>query len=371
MRIAIVSTPFIRVPPAGYGGTELFCYELAEELARRRHDVTLFTTGDSGTRCRKRALYARPEWPPTPADELNHAAWSLADIAQNDGVDLVHVNSVLAVPLARFCQVPMVHTLHHRREDAMSRVYTTHPEVHYVAISRRQLELEVPLARASVVHHGLSPDRYPPSASDEGYLLHLGRYSEEKGTHLAIDAARLAGVPMALAGRAHPQDRAYFDAEIVPRLKRASPRGGGAGGAPDVVELGEADHQRKVALLRGARALMCPIQWEEPFGLAAIEAMLCGAPVIGFARGSFPEIVEEGITGFLVPDGDVAGMARIARSLARFDRAACATRARERFSTEVMTTAYEGIYRAALAEAPRSVHRRSGAENGTRRTGAA
>ena len=368
MRIAIVSTPFIRVPPAGYGGTELFCYELAEELARRGHDVTLFTTGDSETSCRKRALYARPEWPPAPPDELNHAAWSLDDIAQGDGVDLVHVNSVLAVPLARFCRVPMVHTLHHRREDSMSRVYTRHPEVHYVAISQRQLDLEVPLARASVVHHGLSPDRYPPSASDEGYLLHLGRYSREKGTHLAIDAARLAGVPMMLAGRAHPQDRAYFDAEVVPRLGRTSPRGGGA---PDVIELGEADHERKVALLRGARALVCPIQWEEPFGLAAIEAMLCGAPVIGFARGSFPEIVEEGLTGFLVTEGDVAGMARVARSLAGFDRAACAARARERFTTAVMTTAYEAIYRAARAEPARSAHRRAGAEDGPRRTRAA
>jgi len=336
MRIAIVSTPFIRVPPLGYGGTELFCYELAEELDSRGHDVTVFTTGDSVLSCKRRALYHTPVWPPEAADEVNHGAWALAEIARG-GFDIAHLNSALALPTARFVYVPIVHTIHHRREPSLSRIFASHPDPFYVAISKRQLDLEVPLARSRVIYHGLSPRRYPPSLREEGYLVHIGRYAPEKGTHFAIDVARLSGLPIHLAGRTHPQDRAYFTEFVEPRLS-----------LPLVHEHGEADHRRKVELLSGARAIVLPLQWEEPFGLIAIEAMLTGTPVIGFARGSFPEIIDEGVTGFLVDDGDLEGLAHIARSLERFDRARCARRARDRFSIGVMTNAYEGLYRRAI-----------------------
>jgi len=332
VRIALLSTPFIRVPPAGYGGTELFCYELAEELCARGHDVTLFTTGDSVTTCEKRWLYACAEWPPTPYDDASHAGWACAEITRG-GFDVIHTNAALQVPFTRFVDAPAVHTLHHQRDAGMSRTYDAHPGVTYVAISHRQLELEAPLASATVIHHGLSPERYPESDHDDGYLLHLGRYAPEKGTHLAIEVARMAGLPIKLAGRTHPQDRAYVAEHVAPRL-----------GRPGVTEVGEADHPKKLALLRGARALVCPLTWEEPFGLVAIEAMLSGTPVIGFARGAYPEIVEEGRTGFLAPPGDVAALARLLGRAASFDRRACARRARERFSTAVMTDAYEALY---------------------------
>ncbi|WP_437314806.1 glycosyltransferase family 4 protein [Sorangium sp. So ce385] len=335
MRIAIISTPFIRVPPSGYGGTELFCYELAEGLSARGHEVTLFATGDSSVACRRRSLYASPRWPPAPEDEVNHVAWAASEIAREDRLDLVHLNSPIAVPFTRFLRVPAVHTLHHASCDESSRIYAQHPEVAYVAISERQRSLEIPLPRSCVIHHGVTPSRYPASLSDEGYLAHLGRYAEEKGTHLALDIARAAGMQLRLAGRAHPKDRLYYLREVAPRLRES--------GASD---LGEMDHDRKVALLRGARALLCPLQWEEPFGLIAVEAMLCGTPVLGFRRGSFPEIVDEGITGFLAAPGDGARLAALAAGLARFDRAACARRARERFSSAVMVGKYEALYRA-------------------------
>ena len=237
MRIALLSTPFIRVPPDGYGGTELFCYELAEELHARRHEVTLFTTGDSSGSCPRRWLYPRPEWPPSPYDDINHVAWAFAEIARGD-FDVIHLNSAVGLPFGRHVATPVVYTLHHHRIEAMSRLYAKHPRVTYVAISGRQLELEVTLADATVIHHGLAPDRYPPSARDEGYLLHLGRYAPEKGTHLAIDAARVAGLPLVLAGRVHAQDAAYFADEVAPRLAQpgASEAGRGRaraqGGAP-------------------------------------------------------------------------------------------------------------------------------------------
>jgi glycosyltransferase involved in cell wall biosynthesis len=337
MRIAIVSTPFVRVPPAGYGGTELFCHELAEELHARGHDVTLFTTGDSASSCRRRWLFAKPEWPPHPHDEMTHTAWAMS-AAATAGAEVLHVNSPSAVPLQPFLDVPVVHTIHHHHDPATARLYRAHPGVAYVAISHRQRETMAPLPGAVVIHHGLRPDGYPPSEEEDGYLLHLGRYAPEKGTHLAIDVAAAAGLPLLLAGRTHAQDAAYFAAEVAPRLAR-----------PGVLAVGEADRARKVALLRRARAVVCPLQWEEPFGLVAIEAMLCGTPVLGFARGSFPEIVEEGLTGFLAPPDDVEALARHAARLAGFDRAACARRARERFTAAVMTDAYEALYHRAIA----------------------
>ncbi len=332
MRIALISTPFIRVPPGGYGGTELFCSELAEALHARGHEVTLFATGDSRTSCEKRWLYARPEWPPSPYDEVSHAGWAFAEIARG-GFDVAHLNSPLGLPFARFVAVPLVYTLHHHRMEPASRLYARSPGVTFVAISGRQRELEVELASAVVIHHGLTPDRYPCSVRDEGYLLHLGRYAAEKGTHLAIDAAAVAGLPIKLAGRVHEQDAAYFAEQVAPRL-----------GRPGVEELGEAGPARKVGLLRGARAMILPLQWEEPFGLVAVEAMLCGTPVLGFPRGSFPEIVDEGVTGFLAPADDVEALGRLARGLAGFDRRACAARARARFSADRMAGAYEALY---------------------------
>ncbi|WP_437587243.1 glycosyltransferase family 4 protein [Sorangium sp. So ce1000] len=334
MRIAIISTPFIRVPPSGYGGTELFCHELAEGLSARGHEVTLFATGDSVVTCRRRSLYGSACWPPMPEDEVNHVAWAFSEIAHEGGFDVIQLNSPIAVPFTRFVSVPAVHTLHHTPCGESSRIYARHPEVAYVAISARQRALEIPLPRSCVIHHGVTPARYPPSLSEEGYLAHLGRYAEEKGTHLALDIARAAGLPIKLAGRAHPKDRIYYLQEVVPRLRESG-----------VSDLGEMGHDRKVALLRGARALLCPLQWEEPFGLIAIEAMLCGTPVLGFRRGSFPEIVDEGVTGFLAPPGDVSRLAALAAGIARFDRAACVRRARERFSSAVMVGRYEELYR--------------------------
>jgi glycosyltransferase involved in cell wall biosynthesis len=334
MRIAIVSTPFVRVPPRGYGGTELFCGNLAEGLLCREHDVTLFATGDSEFSGHLKAYFHEAKWPPSDDVDLIHLRWALKEIARDPrGYDAVLINSAQGIELARDLGLTVVYTLHHPREERLSRLYAAHPEVHYVGISARQLELEVPLRNASLIHHGLDISAYPPSRRCEGYLLHLGRFAPEKGTHLAIDAARLAGVPIVVAGRAHANDndQLYYARKVVPRLR-----------LPGVEAVGEADHERKVALLRGARALLCPIEWEEPFGLIATEAMLTGTPVIGFARGSFPEIVDDGVSGLLV--SDVAEMAKAIHSVRRLDRARCARRARERFSADRMVADYERVF---------------------------
>jgi glycosyltransferase involved in cell wall biosynthesis len=247
--------------------------------------------------------------------------------------DAVQVNTATPLPIARDLGIPVVYTLHHSRDEELSRRYLAHPEVHYVAISRRQLDLEAPLVRSCVIHHGVDVDEYPLSLKDEGYALHLGRFAREKGTHHAIDAAMQAHVPIVLAGRVHEKDDdcQYFEREVSPML-----------GRPGVINTGEADHARKVELLRGARALLCPIDWEEPFGLVAIEAMLTGTPVIGFPRGSFPEVIDEGVTGMLV--SDVREMAAAIGRARRWDRQRCAARARQRFSSPRMASDYERVF---------------------------
>ena len=333
MKIALIGTPFIRIPPPGYGGTELFCLELATSLVARGHDVVVFTTGDATPPGTRRSLYPHGIWPMTAADELNHAAWACAEVERTRAFDVVHTNLPLSIPLSRFIHERMVHTIHHKRQDELSRIYAVHPDVTYVAISQRQLALETPLARSTMIHHGISPERYPASSIEDGYLLHLGRFAREKGTHLAMDVARRAGLPLLLAGRTHEFDEEYYATEILPRLR-----------APDIQVVGEVGHEQKLSLLRGARALLCPLQWEEPFGLAAIESMFCGTPVLGFARGSFPEIIDEGVTGFSVPSDDVDGMAQRAQMLVGFDRVGCATHARARFSAATMTDAYLALY---------------------------
>jgi glycosyltransferase involved in cell wall biosynthesis len=338
MRIAVISTPFVRVPPNGYGGTELFCGQLAEALLARGHEVTLFATGDSQFSGELSACFPTATWPPSESVDRAHVRFCLHEISRDrHGYDAVQVNSSLGLKVARDLGIPVVYTLHHHRDERLSRVYAAHPEVHYVAITQRQLDLEIPLRHATVIHHGVDVDAYPVSRRDEGFVLHLGRFAREKGTHLAIDAAIGAKTPIVVAGRVHenPDDQAYFDAELVPRLNM---RG--------VILGGEADRRRKMALLQQACAVLCPIQWDEPFGLVAIEAMLTGTPVIGFARGSFPEIIDDGVTGILV--SDVQEMTRAIPLAAQLDREACAARARERFSADRMAADYERVFEAIL-----------------------
>ncbi|HKQ70792.1 MAG TPA: glycosyltransferase family 4 protein [Polyangiaceae bacterium] len=338
MRIAVISTPFVRVPPQGYGGTELFCGHLAEALVARGHDVTLFATGDSEFSGETRSCFPGAVWPPSDAAELEHCRFALEQIARDprryDGVQL---NSPVGLEVARELGVEVVYTMHHRREEELSALYAAHGEAHYVAISHRQLELETHLRHASVVHHGVAVGDYPPSSHHESYVLHLGRFAPEKGTHLAIDAAVQAKVPIVVAGRVHEKDddAQYFDREVMPRMT-----------LPRVEFVGEADRTQKLEHLRSAMALLCPIEWEEPFGLIAIEAMLTGTPVIGFPRGAFPEIIDEGVTGMLVSNVDE--MSRAIERAPRWNRAACARRARLRFSSERMAMDYEAVFQSVL-----------------------
>lgn len=339
LEIGLVSTCAVATPPKAYGGTELVLADLARELVALGHKPTVFATGDSRPAGARRSLFAAPVWPPHELSELRHSEFAWQQIAKSR-FDVVHVNTPVALAFTRFVAVPAVATVHHARVDDIAAHYAAHPNVHFVAISKRQRDLSPDVPFRTVIHHGLRPDHYPFGCGDGGYCAFLGRFAREKAPHLAIDAARAAGVPLRLAGDAHPSERAYVEAEVLPRL------------GPGTTWLGEVGYEAKVELLRGARCLLMPIQWEEPFGLVLIEAMLVGTPVVAFDIGSADEIVEDGVTGFLCTT--VAEMATRICQVSAIDRQRCRERARARWGAARMAREYVDLYRRAI-EAARGV----------------
>jgi glycosyltransferase involved in cell wall biosynthesis len=343
MRIALLSTCAVSTPPTGYGGTELVVGELAKQMVRLGHEVTVYATGDSTAPGRQRALFSQPIWPPNDLCELRHAAFAWQDIARG-GFDLVHGNHAEHLAFTPFVDVPTVLTVHHHRHMPLLEHYLAYPNVAYVAISRRQAELSPELEFARVIHHGVDPRSYRMGDGAGGYVAFLGRFSPEKGPHRAIDAAVRAGVRVVLGGNVH--DHAFHEREVMPRLERHREL---------VRHIGEVVHEPKNELLRHAQAMLFPIDWEEPFGLVMIESMLVGTPVIAFPRGSAPEVIEDGVTGFIVRDLDE--MAARIRDVRALDRRACRQRAIDRFNSLRMATRYLDLYEEVVQERHLPRHR--------------
>jgi glycosyltransferase involved in cell wall biosynthesis len=349
MRIAIVSTPFLSVPPRLYGGTELVVHELTEGLVELGHDVVLFATGDSHTAADLRSLYSQAQWPPEMLTDLNHVSWAMQQIADGGRFDIIHANSAVALACARLLpSTPLVYTLHHERDEQLSAFYRHCPHVHYIAISHDQLQREIPLDNIDVIHHGLDPDEYEWATRARGdYVCFVGRFSRVKGPHTAIEAAERAGVPIRIAGEVHPPDEAWASAELRPRLVERR-----------VSYLGSIGLDQKRPLLRDARALLLPIEWNEPFGLIIIEAMLSGCPVVAFARGSVPELVEQGVTGFIARDvDDMASLIRPGGPIDNFNRRRCRDRAVQRFSRDRMVAEHAAFYERVRRASPLPFHR--------------
>jgi glycosyltransferase involved in cell wall biosynthesis len=333
MKIALFSTVALTTPPRKYGGTELVVAELARGLQGLGHDVTLFATGDSKPGCRLKSCFAEPVWPPNELCELRHASFGWAEVARAlHGFDVVHLNHAAGLSFTRLVGTPTVYTLHHDRVEALVEHYGAFEDIGYVAISERQRELVPELSIGHVIHHGLNADLYPEGDGAGGYVAFLGRFAPEKAPHLAVRAARLAGVPIQLGGTHHEVGVDYYREVLAPELSAF----------PEANCRGELGHSGKVELLANARAMLFPIQWEEPFGLVMIESMLMGTPVIAFRNGSASEVIEDGVTGYLVDSSEE--MAQCIARVTHIDRARCRARARERWCTERMAREYEAVY---------------------------
>jgi glycosyltransferase involved in cell wall biosynthesis len=337
MRIALVAPPFIPVPPVRYGGTELFVAQLADGLVRAGHEVIVYANGESCPAGELRWLYANAEWPvKSPSEaaikDLAHAAWACHDASRH--VDVIHLNCGPGVVFSRFVNLPFVMTLHHSTEPALSTLYSQHPQVEYVAISRAQ-EAHEPLPHITTVHHGIDLSSYRFVERKEPYLAFLGRIAPSKAPHLAIDVALAAGLPLKIAGEVQPCFADYWESMVKPRID-----------GRQIQFVGEANLAVKNELLGHASAFLFPIQWNEPFGLVMLEAMACGTPVLAFGSGSVPEVVRDGVSGWICRD--VEDMARRAQA-PRIAPASCRAYVEESFTTARMASCYLDVYRMAMA----------------------
>jgi glycosyltransferase involved in cell wall biosynthesis len=314
---------------------------LAEGLAARGHDVTLFATADSRTSVRLEAQYPRGyEADDTLWDWRFHEVLHVAGALEHaDRFDVVHSHAYhYALPFARFVPTPVVHTHHIWMDEDIAAAWRREPAAHLVALSqaqRRALRLQRPVP---VIHHGIDVEAFPVGSGRGGHLVFLGRMIPDKGPATAIDVARRAGMPLVMAGAADA-DADHFREAIEPHVDGARVR-----------YLGPIGAQARNRLLGEAAALLYPIADPEPFGLVMVEAMACGTPVAAIGIGAVPEIVENGVTGYHVEDpADLPGCVAAA---VRLDRAAVRRSAAERFGRERMIDEHERLYRRLAATAP-------------------
>jgi glycosyltransferase involved in cell wall biosynthesis len=289
MRVALVAPPFLPVPPVKYGGTELFVAQLAEGLKDSGVEVVVYTNGESTVATEKRWLYPHGQWPvqgdlSEQLKDYNHASWAVHD-AQD--CDVLHLHNIAGLLSARFFTGKAAYTMHHPHEDAYSEVFEFFPQVEYVSISDHQRRIEH-MPHMRTIHHGIDLGLYQLQTGKRDYLCFLGRLAPIKGTHIAIEVAKKSGIPLKIAGEVQPIFQDYFDEQVKPHLD-----------GKFIEYVGEADLESKNELLGNSLAMLFPIQWDEPFGLVMIEAMACGTPVLALPYGSVPEVVRDGVSGYV------------------------------------------------------------------------
>ena len=335
MRIAQIAPLVERVPPKLYGGTERVVYALTEELVRRGHEVTLFASGDSETTAKLESVYPRSLREAKVKDLYGTNNWTMLNIGLayelQDEFDVIHDHlSPLSLPTANIASTPVVTTMHGAFSRETRKLFQTLRNPYVVTISESQVYAAPNINHIGTVYNGLDMESYPFSAENDGYLLFVGRISIEKGTHYAIEVAQALDMPLIIAAKLEPLDEPYFNEYVKPRLTER------------IQWIGEVNEADRNKLMSRAKCYLHPVTWREPFGLVMIEAMACGAPVVGFDRGSVSEIVKTGVTGHVVHDLD--GMIEAVEAIDSIDRKACRAHVLENFSTKKMADGYEAIF---------------------------
>jgi len=335
MRIAQVSPLIESVPPRQYGGTERIVSYLTEELIRQGHDVTLFASGDSITNARLEPIIPRALRLEDRTDPLASHLLMLEKVyLQTSRFDIIHFHTgYIHFPLCRRLHVPTI-TTHHGRLDfcEWQPLYHEFRDMPVVSISDHQ---RLPIPRANwqaTVYNGVPKEFYTFRDQPGSYLAFLGRISPEKRVDRAIEIARRVGMKLKIAAKVDKVDAEYFETKIKPLLN-----------SPDIEFIGEICEAEKDDFLGNAYALLFPIDWPEPFGLVMIEAMACGTPVIAYRNGSVPEVMQDGVTGFIVNNQDEAVAA--VNKVGQLDRAQCRQVFEERFSSKRMALDYTTAYK--------------------------
>ncbi len=345
LRIAQIAPPFEAVPPAGYGGTERVIATLTEELVRRGHEVTLFASGDSVTSARLIPTVPRALWHTQPMYEDLTPFWEVIlgqVLSHIEEFDVIHSHlDYFGFSLARAQIRPVVTTLHGRLDLAhLQPLYAEFRDVALVSISSSQRR-PIPEANwLTTVPHGIDLAQFTFNPTRGDYLAFLGRISPDKGVDTAIRVARRAGMPLKIAARlplSFPDnanarlDRAYFEQRVRPLLD-----------CGEVELMGEVGGTEKDRFLGQAAALLFPIAWPEPFGLVMVEALACGTPVLALDCGSVPEVLRDGMTGFIRRTEEE--LAEVVTRVGEIDRSLCRAEVERRFSPTAMAAAYEGVY---------------------------
>lgn len=351
LKIAQLSTPFFDVPPKTYGGTELVVSNLTEELVKRGHRVTLFATGDSKTEARLEYVFKNALGAGKPKNLLSNLAkklpWAPAlpslyhailPFEKANQFDIIHNNfHYYGLFFSSLVKTPTLTTYHGDLSTAEEckiekLILERYKKNFWTAISESQKrKTKIKLNFLKVIHHGIPIERFSFSQKHQNYLVWLGRITKKKGVLEAIKVAKIAGEKLVIAGIINPRDTEYFKKEIKPKIDNRL-----------VFYIGPVNHQKKVKLLKNAKALLYPILWEEPFGLVMAEAQACGTPVIAFQKGSVPEIVKDKKTGFIVKN--TKEMAKALKKIKEINRKDCRENIEKNFTVKKMADEYEKVY---------------------------
>ena len=346
MRIAEIAPPWVEVPPTRYGGIEWIVSLLTDGLVSRGHDVTLYAPGGSTTRGELRAPFEGA----VDLGELDFygavhpmAIQSVAPFLEAERYDVIHDHTgPIAACLGALSDTPVLHTLHGPFNPDVRQLFRMIAgKIYFNSISEAQRSGCPELNYIGTIYNAVQVETYPFRSEKEDYALFLGRFTEDKGAHTAIYVAQQTGVPLRMAGKVDPgADALYFEEHIEPHVD-----------GENIIYEGEADNDYKRELLSGARFLLFPIQWEEPFGLVMTEALACGTPVVASAMGSAPEIVVDGEVGVLAAPyrWDEMVSAILDGRLDGIDPYRCRQLVEERFSVEAMLDGYEAAFEKILA----------------------